>query len=145
VIEKVYGKESGRLTPNPLSDKALDEALAIAETIAATIPPFVAAKLGRIGGRLVGIGGVLSRGIRGQMGGSPVYTRADLEAYLKTLREHPEDDAAIVKRTGTKYPETEVTNVLLVIGLARYLKIDSFRVFDVNIADGLLLGANEPR
>ncbi|MCT4642619.1 MAG: hypothetical protein N4A33_10030 [Bacteriovoracaceae bacterium] len=82
---------------------------------------------------IIGIGGVHSGAILGNMGKADYYTYKDLNDMLEK-RYHLAD-----KQIGGKYAATSTSNMALVLGFMMALNINKVITGKINLADGLLL------
>lgn len=132
VLRDVLHKDPSKVsTPNPLGQK-WEQALALAKAHAdQNLPPYFKAKAKTA--RWMGIGGVLSRSIREQVGGKQVYTPADLKAALA------ERSAFSDQRIGGDYAATDVTNLALVAGYLEVLGLPRLESVSASLGQGWIL------
>ena len=135
VIERVQGRSAERTSsPNPLTGRQIEEALALAKRLAGEIPAPVARRFRRAETTVLGIGGVHYYSVRGQLGGGKdAYTRRAVAERLK------ERAGATDAEIGGEYASTEVTNLILILGYMRRLGIERVEAEHVTLSDGLLV------
>lgn len=87
---------------------------------------------------VVGVGPVHAKSILGAMNASKTaYTQSDVQRAIDNLTAM--NDAAIQKKLNTTYPESTVTNLMLVLGYMKALKIEKVQVATVDLTDSLLV------
>jgi exopolyphosphatase/guanosine-5'-triphosphate,3'-diphosphate pyrophosphatase len=121
--------ESGR-SPNPIDQNTVAQALSAAEEIGRGLRanhrgvwPTESA---------IGIGGVLAKSVAKRLG-KESWTRAELEQAL--TRWTGATDAELK----SEFAATEVTNLILVLGMMRGLSFNSVHSVDVDLTDALLV------
>jgi len=134
LLEKIHHREAGaQASPNPIGINNLSQALEIAMTAAADVPEVIKRYIRQSGTTVVGIGGVHNQSIRKQTGMTSAYRREDL---LRTVKDKLDlTDAQI----GGHYAETDVSNLILVLGFMQKLDIREVQLVDVNLTDGILI------
>jgi len=134
LLEKILHRPvSAQVSPNPIGSQNLSPALEIAREAAADVPDEIKRYIRQSGTTVIGIGGVHNQSIRKQTGVAPAYRREDL---LKTVKEKLDlTDAQI----GGHYAETDVSNLILVLGFMQKLDIEEVQLVDVNLTDGILI------
>ena len=119
-------------TPNPIGEKTTKVAANYVEKTAhAIVPKEIQAHLRKSNIQVIGIGGVLSRSITSQVEYKEYVTDKDIQRSLgKRLNM---DDKAI----GGEFPQTEISNLILVGGFMKGLKINQYRPVKASLIDGL--------
>lgn len=134
VIENIQNRDRSIVkSPNPLKDIESDAAFKKSSEFAIKeVSKIIKDKI-ISGVEVLGIGGLHYYSIKVQCSETETYT---LDQVIKTLK----------KKTGlkdskinSKYTETEVTNLALVGGFMKALKINNVKTGKVNLADGLLI------
>lgn len=133
LLEKIHRQTDRRRSPNPIGSRNLNAALAMATKAAADVPEELRRYIDQTGTTVIGIGGVHNQSIRNQIGKITAYSREDL---IKALKERLDWDDA---RIGGPYADTDVSNLILVLGFMQKLDIKEVRLMDVNLTDGILI------
>ena len=134
VIEKIHrGSAGGPISPNPIGRKNLAAVLQLAMTAAEDVPDEIKSYLRETGISVIGIGGVHNHSIKKQVNADDWFTRNDLMEALNHRIEWT--DAEI----GGRYANTDVSNLILVLGFMKKLDIDRVYLKDVNLTDGILI------
>lgn len=133
VIAKVQKKNIAKVdSPNPLKKNQVAPAMLIAEKEAlATVPASIQKKLAEPESIVVGIGGVLTKSVPRQMVAGSKLTYDTIKAALD-IRAGMTD-----KEINGEYAATEVTNLALVAGFMKALKIKSYQPAEVSLVDAL--------
>lgn len=134
VIENIQNQDRSIVkSPNPLKDIESDAALKKSSEFAIKeVSKIIKDKI-ISGVEIIGIGGLHYYSIKAQCGKSDTYT---LDQVIQTLKKNTGlKDSEI----NSKYSETEITNLALVGGFMKALKIKNVRTGKVNLADGLLI------
>ncbi len=136
IIRDIQGKDLTETdTPNPISPSVAREALGLARGLADGLPAPLARRLRRAETTVVGIGGVHYYSIRGQVGSEEgPYRREEVARTLK--RRIGKTDEEI----GGAYADTEVSNLILVLGYLEAWGIRSVLPVQATMVDALLLG-----
>lgn len=134
IIEKIHRQSTGgHASPNPIGGKNLTAALEIAMTAASDVPDEIKKSIRQAETTVIGIGGVHNQSVRKQVGKNATYGREDL---LKTLRYKLDlTDMQI----GGYYADTDVSNLIMVLGFMKKLDIEEVHLMDVNLTDGVLI------
>jgi len=133
LLERIHHTSDWQKSPNPIGSRNLDAALDIAAKAASDVPDELKSFIHQTGTTVIGIGGVHNQSIRKQIGKTIAYTREDL---VKAVKERLDwDDAQI----GGSYADTNVSNLILVLGFMQKLDIKEVRLMDVNLTDGILI------
>ncbi len=136
LLDKILHRPaSAQASPNPIGSKNLIPALEIASGAAQDVPNEIKNYL-RQGATVIGIGGVHNQSIRKQTGSEAAYHREDLLKVLKSKLDLT--DAQI----GGHYAQTDVSNLLLVLGFMQKLDIQEVELVDVNLTDGILIDSS---
>lgn len=135
VIRQVQRKEPTVLSPNPMSRRDADAALAFAEALAREeIPPEIRDKLAARGTEVIGIGALKYYGDRPPHAGG-VCARADLEVTIQGLLAKSDEEI------GGSYATTQLSDRLLIVGFMQALGVERVLLADVDLTDGLLFEA----
>jgi exopolyphosphatase/guanosine-5'-triphosphate,3'-diphosphate pyrophosphatase len=134
IIEKIHRRPAGTHTsPNPIGGKNLTAALELAMNAASDVPDEIKNSIRDAGTIVVGIGGVHNQSIRKQVENNKAYAREDL---FKALRDKLDlTDTQI----GGHYADTDVSNLIIVLGFMNKLDIKEVHLMDVNLTDGVLI------
>ncbi|MFI5391662.1 MAG: hypothetical protein ACHQYQ_09895 [Bacteriovoracales bacterium] len=131
-IEK-KGKKKKR-TPNPIDPETFSKALKMARNWGNEVDPRIKNKIGLKNVKVIGIGGVHYSSVRQQSNSSSSkFTSLEVEAAIKRNLNKPDN-----KLIGN-FPETQVTNLILVLGYMKELKIDQVETSKADLIDGLLI------
>lgn len=133
VISEVQGKDPKKVSsPNPLG-KAYQKAVTLAAEHARKHVPDRFKKLATQA-RWLGIGGVLAISVRSQINpAATVFSRSDLEKALAERSQLGDSDIE------GDYRSTDVSNLALVLGYMRELKIDKIEPIEASLVQGWLL------
>jgi exopolyphosphatase/guanosine-5'-triphosphate,3'-diphosphate pyrophosphatase len=134
IISAIQGKSYKDIkSPNPMGEAVATKAANFAQYYAA-IHVQKAIKEKAKGLTVFGIGGVHYYSVRKQcvMKGK-TYTISDVKKALTTKRELTDS------KIGGKYAATDVSNLALVLGFMKELKIDKIRTLRANMAHGILI------
>jgi exopolyphosphatase/guanosine-5'-triphosphate,3'-diphosphate pyrophosphatase len=119
-------------TPNPIGEKTTKVASKYVEkTSHAIVPKEIQDRIKNNNVQVIGIGGVLSRSITSQVEYKEFVTDQDIQRSLGKRLDL--DDKAI----GGEFPQTEISNLILVSGFMKGLKIKQFRPVKASLIDGL--------
>ncbi|MEE9913832.1 MAG: hypothetical protein K4571_19150 [Deltaproteobacteria bacterium] len=133
LLEEIHHRSAGgQASPNPIGSQNLNAALGIARNSAADVPDEIKRTICRAGA-IIGIGGVHNQSVRKQTGQISAYRREDLMRVVQDKIELT--DAQI----GGPYAETDVSNLILVLGFMQKLDIEEVQFADVNLTDGILI------
>ena len=135
IISAVQNKKlSATKTPNPISWAQRDRALKVAHTIGREVPELIKDKITDPAVTIIGIGSVHNISIHKQAAPeSNDYTRTQVEEALK--KRIGKTDAQV----GGAYASTDVSNLILVLGMMEALKIDNVVLRNVNLTDARLI------
>lgn len=135
LMKELQNKDlSKSTTPNPISTDDMKASLLTANKLAKVEIPSVIKEKIVAGAEIIGIGGVFSYSIQGQLNNAEsVFNITQLSEALK-LRIGMTDH-----EIGSKYASTEISNLILVAGFMNGLKIEKIRTGFINLADGLLI------
>lgn len=127
------------VSPNPISEEeaeGLRLRLRLRELLHSKVPGELLEHI-RAGAKVVGVGGVHGASLIGQAGLQPgdELTRSLLEKVLASRLGL--DDSAI----GGQYADTQVTNLILVLGLMEAYGIEAYRATRADLTDALLIDA----
>ncbi len=135
LIETIQHKPAGTQSPNPISPADMMSALNYVKTFTAKMNPDIRARLRSPGARVVGIGPVLAKSVLGQtntMEKNPLTS----EKIKQTLEERL---GWTDKQIGGPYADTQVSNLILVLGFMQQLQISELRVLNINLNEGVFL------
>ncbi len=119
-------------TPNPMSQSDSQKAILHARSRAKRVSKLIQEKI-KSGAEVLGIGGVHYYSLRNQSSEKLVYTRKQVERAMK--KQIGKSDQEL----GGKYAATDVSNIALVLGYMKELKIEKVNALKVNMADGVLI------
>jgi exopolyphosphatase / guanosine-5'-triphosphate,3'-diphosphate pyrophosphatase len=135
VIRQVQRKDLALLSPNPMSRRDAETAVAHAEGLAREeVPAEIREKIADPATQIVGIGALKYYGDRPAHDGG-ACARAHLEMTVDGLL--AKSDAEI----GGPYASTQVSDRLLLVGFMRALGVEQVALADVDLTDGLLFEA----
>lgn len=129
IIEKIKGMDKGMTkTPNPIGEENFDKILSLINVGDWNQKLNVAKKV------IIGIGGVHYYSIKGQVKPkASYYTQSEVQKLAKQRMNDSDKDI------GGDYAATDVSNLLLVNGYMKKLKIDKVFPIKVNLTDGILV------
>ena len=136
IIRTIQNKPKSVKTPNPISHSEVRAALDIVRGEAVGVPLKLRRKLADPNTKIVGIGPVHFHSVRGQVKAEEMYSRLDVATKLK------ERTGMTDKEIGDPWADTEVVNLILVLGFLEALDIEELEAMNVNVADGLLVDPN---
>jgi exopolyphosphatase / guanosine-5'-triphosphate,3'-diphosphate pyrophosphatase len=128
-----YQKLDSRTSPNPIGVLNLDKAILLAMSAAADVPDEIRHIIQKPEIVIVGIGGVHNESVKKQLNSTNVYTTEEIVNVLN--KRIKLSDAEI----GGQYVQTEVTNLIMVLGFMKKLGIKEVITINVNLADGVLI------
>lgn len=120
-------------SPNPIGKENLEKAVEIVTLAATEVPEGIKAIIGREGTIVIGIGGVHSESIKKQLHNKSIFRREDIMSIIQYKINLTD------KEIGGIYADTEVSNLILVLGYMNKLGLNEVRLVDVNLADGILI------
>ncbi len=121
-------------SPNPIGRNGFDKALAISKKWAKEVAPELRKKMTLPTVKVVGIGGVHYSSV-GPLANphSKIYTRTELfSAIQKNLNKTD-------KQLAGQFRESQITNLILVLGYMKQLNLDSVETSKVDLTEGVLL------
>ncbi len=136
VIRKIQRADpKKKLTPNPLEANQVTAALEIAKEEAKKLPNRIHLKAMHPDARVLGIGGVHYYSVKGRLGvrDSGSYTANDIRELLPSVVGKTDEELK------SDYAATEVTNLLLILGMMEGLDIGQVFPLKANLADGVLV------
>lgn len=135
VIQEINLKDPKEVhSPNPISQAQVPAAVALSAKVVEEIPANIKAAIAAPGSMVVGIGSVHGLSIVGQLATkNDFYTTEELQKTLQ--KQAAKTDAEI----GGQYAATEVSNLILVLGMMNGLKLSKVHVRKVNLSDALLV------
>lgn len=131
VIETIQKKDINTVTsPNPMSAAQVNKALLLAEDHATLyIPAFLKKRMPQT--EVLGIGGVLSRSITKYVPNKSPITLQDIKAAIKTATQKTDSEI------GGDFAATELTNLILVAGHMKALKIKAYIPTEAALVDAI--------
>ena len=143
-IAKQFKRGLGQVV-NPLSQEEINRAIELARQSSQEVKAEIREQLRRGHMRIVGLGGVHTESLANQAGleGKPpykLYTLAGVRAAAKRAANMSDEDFHKAYPQN-KYPDSQATNVALVLGYMEGLEISAVVPLEVNVADGLLVDA----
>jgi exopolyphosphatase/guanosine-5'-triphosphate,3'-diphosphate pyrophosphatase len=132
-------------TLNPLSQEEMTRAIELAKELSHAVNPQIRERLRRSGMRIIGLGSVHTESLPMQAGlqnnlAYKVYTLEAVRAAAKRAANMSDQDFRNAYPEN-KYPESQATNVALVLGYMEGLQIKEVVPLEVTLADGLLVDA----
>ena len=137
VMRSIQGKINDADTPNPLEGNEAEVAVVLVQSEAEkTVPRSIKERILLDDTVVAGVGPVHSLSVNRLLKPDEPYTKETVErALYKHLNM---TDAQI----GGRFADTDVVNLILVLGFMRGLGIDEVKVVEVNMAHGLILDEN---
>lgn len=130
---------------NPLSREEMIRAIELARQLSRAVNPKIREQLRRGDMRVVGLGGVHTESLAAQAGVQDhppykLYPLNGVRAAAKRATDMSDQDFRKAYPEN-KYPESQATNVALVLGYMEGLQIKEEIPLEINLADGLLVDA----
>jgi exopolyphosphatase / guanosine-5'-triphosphate,3'-diphosphate pyrophosphatase len=133
ILEKIQRQPAGvHSSPNPIGRQNLAAALEMAMNAAADVPDEIQRYIRQAGTNIIGIGGVHNQSIQKQLRKAATYRRDDLINVLNDRLDLTD------RQIGGHYADTDVSNLILVLGYMKKLEIAEVHLADVNLTDGIL-------
>jgi len=133
IIEKVHHHAiGGHASPNPIGRQNMNAALEMAMNAASDVPDEIRSYIRQAGTNVVGIGGVHNQSIRKQLKKNSIYRRDDLINALNNRLDLTDT------QIGGYYADTDISNLILVLGFMKKLDIMEVHLANVNLTDGIL-------
>ena len=120
-------------SPNPIGKDNLEKALKTAMLAAREVPEEIREKLSKPNTIIIGIGGVHNQSIAKQLRIKNVYRREELISELSTRI------GLTDKEIGGQYADTEISNLILVLGFMQQLGLSEVMPQNINLTDGVLI------
>jgi exopolyphosphatase/guanosine-5'-triphosphate,3'-diphosphate pyrophosphatase len=135
IIDEIQKKKKKKnRSPNPIDPETSGKALEISRNWGGQVDPRISNKIKLKNVKVIGIGGVHYSSVRQQANpSSSKFTSLEVEAAIKRNLNKPDN-----KLIGN-FPETQVTNLILVLGFMKELKIDMVETSQADLIDGLLI------
>ena len=132
-------------TVNPLSQEEMTRAIELARELSQAVNPQIRERLRRSSMRVVGLGSVHTESIAAQAGlqsNKPynMYTLEGVRVAAKRAANMSDQDFRNAYPQNN-YPDSQATNVALVLGYMEGLQIKEVIPLEVTLADGLLVDA----
>ncbi len=135
VIKQIQKKDPDVVTtPNPLSQKELNEAESQARKLSKKVDSLFKKKIGSPNTKVVGIGNIFAYGIHPLVGKKTSFTLKELSQKVQHLKGKTDKDLG-----EDDFVNVAVTNPVLVLGFMQSLGITEMDIADINNADGALL------
>jgi len=137
IMKSIQGKLNDKSTPNPLAGNEADVAVILVQSEAQrSIPRSLIERITLKNTIVAGVGPVHSLSVNRQLNSGESYTVENVEkALYRNLNLSDEE-------IGGKFADTDVVNLILVLGFMRGLGIKEVSPVAVNIADGLIQNEN---
>lgn len=133
ILENIQRKSADvHSSPNPIGRQNLAAALDIAVNAATDVPDKIKNNIRQAGTNIIGIGGVHNQSIRKQLKKENAYHREDIMAILNDRLDLTDT------QIGGHYADTDISNLILVLGFMKKLDIVEVHLADVNLTDGIL-------
>jgi exopolyphosphatase / guanosine-5'-triphosphate,3'-diphosphate pyrophosphatase len=134
-----------RLSVNPLTQEEMSRAIELARELSHAVNPQIRERLRRSSMRVVGLGSVHTDSIAAQAGlqsnnAYNMYTLEGVRVAAKRAANMSDQDFRNAY-TENNYPDSQATNVALVLGYMEGLQIKEVIPLEVTLADGLLADA----
>ncbi len=126
-------KPEKHLSPNPIGRENLKKAIEMASAAAGDVPEKIKKVINEPDTVILGIGGVHNESIRKQLKSGARYTQEEIMNAVN-MRIGLND-----KDIGGHYADTEISNLILVLGFMERLGIKEVMPVNVNLADGVLI------
>ena len=120
-------------SPNPIGKDNLEKALRIAMLEAVDVPEEIREKVNKKNAIIVGIGGVHNQSVARQLRSKNIYRREQLVSGLSTRIGLTDQEI------GGQYADTEISNLILVLGFMQQLGLNEVMTLNINLADGVLI------
>lgn len=130
IKQQKLGKHS---SPNPIGKENLKNAIEIASIAAENVSEEIRQIIHEPDTVIIGIGGVHNQSVKKQLKAKAGYTREELINAINRRIELND------KEIGGRYADTDVSNLILVLGFMEKLGIKKVMPVDVNLADGVLI------
>ncbi len=133
LLEILQRKPGTFKSPNPIGKENLKKAIEIASAAAGGVPENIKTAMSEPDTVILGIGGVHNESIKKQLKSNARYTQEELINAVKARIELNDKDI------GGHYADTEISNLILVLGFMEKLGIEEIIPVNVNLADGVLI------
>ncbi len=134
ILSEIKHQQPGHyISPNPIGKDNLGKALKIVMLAAIEVPEEIKEKLSKPDTIIIGIGGVHYQSVAKQLGVNNVYRHEELIGKLNTRIDLTD------KEIGGQYADTEISNLILVLGFMQQLGIREVMLKNINLADGVLM------
>ena len=120
-------------SPNPIGKENLKKAIELAGAAADAVPEEMKRVIREPDAVIIGIGGVHNESIKKQLQSNGGYTHQELINAVNARIEWNDKDI------GGHYADTEISNLILVLGFMEKLGINEVIPVNVNLADGVLI------
>ena len=134
ILTQVKKEKPGKhSSPNPIGKENLKKAIEMASVAAGDVPVEIRKVISALDTVILGIGGVHNESIKKQLKSKAGYTHEELINAVN-IRIGLND-----KDIGGHYADTEISNLILVLGFMEKLGIKVVVPINVNLADGVLI------
>lgn len=134
ILTQIKRQQPGQhSSPNPIGKENLKKAIEMATAAADDVPEEIKRVIHEPDAVIIGIGGVHNESIKKQLQSNGGYTHEELVNAVNA-RIGLND-----KEIGGQYADTEITNLILVLGFMETLGIKKVIPVNVNLADGILI------
>ncbi len=133
LVQIMQQKPEKHLSPNPIGKENLKKATEIASAAAGDVPEDIRNVFSEPNTVILGIGGVHNESIKKQLKSNARYTQEELIDALNARIGLNDKDI------GGQYADTEISNMILVLGFMEKLGIKEVIPVNVNLADGVLI------
>lgn len=130
ILQRKPGQHS---SPNPIGRENLKKAIEMAESFAGDVPEEIKKAIRKPDTIILGIGGVHNESIKKQLKSRDEYTREEIIKALSNRIELNDNEI------GGYYADTEISNLILVLGFMEKLGVKRIRLVNVNLTDGILI------
>jgi exopolyphosphatase/guanosine-5'-triphosphate,3'-diphosphate pyrophosphatase len=131
------------LTVNPLTQEEMSQAIELARELSHAVNPQIRERLRRSSMRVVGLGSVHTESIAAQAGlqSNKAYNMYTLEGVRVAAKRAANMSDQDFRKTypENKYPDSQATNVALVLGYMEGLQINEVIPLELTLADGVLV------
>jgi exopolyphosphatase/guanosine-5'-triphosphate,3'-diphosphate pyrophosphatase len=130
ILQRKPGQHS---SPNPIGKENLKKAIEMAESFAGDVPEEIKKAIRKPDTIILGIGGVHNESIKKQLKLRDEYTREEIIKAVNSRIGLNDNEI------GGYYADTEISNLILVLGFMEKLGVKRIRLVNVNLTDGILI------
>lgn len=140
IIRSIQGQDVIAKTPNPLCERDADIAVVLVQSEAQnSVPRSIIERISMEDTVVAGVGPVHSLSVKRQFLKNEGYSIQSVENALRRNLNLSDEEI------GGEFADTDVVNLILVLGFMRGLNISQVKLVEVNIADGLIHSENHWR